>query len=310
MTNKTINIGTRGSKLALYQAHVVQDLFHHQFPGISTNIVIIKTKGDIILDSALSKIGDKGLFTKELEMALVDNTIDVAVNSLKDMPTELPEKLKLGAVLERADVADALVSIGHKKLNELDNTSKIATSSLRRKASLLKYNPEFTIVDIRGNVNSRLKKMENGHCDAMIMASAGLKRLGLEKYITEILPVDTFIPAVGQGAIAIESRKDDEEIDSFLNIINHKKTWIAAEAERAFMHTLEGGCQVPVGCYSSIKSDQITLTGFIASPDGKKYLKKLLSGTLKEAETTGINLAKQLLDLGGLEILNKIKKQT
>ena len=301
-------IGTRGSQLALYQANYIKDLLLKTIPGITPEIKIIKTKGDKILDTSLSKIGDKGLFTKELEDELLKGSIDMAVHSLKDMPTELPEGLKLAAVSERGDISDALVSKNNKKFNELTPKDKIATSSLRRIASLLNYNPEFHIVDIRGNVNTRLKKMEEGHCDAMIMAYTGLKRLGLEDHVTEILPAEDFIPAVSQGAIGIETTKGNPELDALIQQINHMETWNCIIGERAFMKTLEGGCQVPVGCFSKLENDTLILTGFVASTNGKLYLKERISGKITEANELGIKLAALLIEKGGREILNNIRK--
>lgn len=307
MNRSIVKIGTRGSQLALYQANNVKDILEHTFPDLTVELVIIKTKGDKILDTALSKIGDKGLFTKELEVALLNHEVDIAVHSSKDLPTTLPGGLKLGAVTERADIADALISKNHIPLNELTKHHKVATSSLRRRANLLHFNPELQIIDIRGNVNSRLKKMEEGYCDAMIMAAAGLKRLGLEKYITEILPVDTFIPAVSQGAIGIESRENDPETDEILAKISHDLTWKSITAERAFMRKLEGGCQVPVGCVSTITGSKLTLKGFVASVDGSTYLCEELTGNLDKAEQLGDQLAQKLIEKGGAKILQEIR---
>lgn len=222
MESDKIIVGTRGSKLALYQANKVKEELEVQYPKLTVEIKVIKTKGDKILDVALSKIGDKGLFTKELEVALLSKEIDLAVHSLKDLPTDLPDDFKVGAVLERADFRDALVSKGGVKLCELKTSHKIATSSLRRIAGLKKINPDFEIVDIRGNVNTRLQRMEDGHCDAMVMAAAGLQRLGLDHYITEILEPDGFIPAVAQGAIAVETCAGDDRTNNLLQAINHE----------------------------------------------------------------------------------------
>lgn len=303
-----IKIGTRGSQLALYQAELTKKLLLEQFSEIAVEIVIIKTKGDKILDVALSKIGDKGLFTKELEVALIKNEVDIAVHSLKDLPTNLPEGLKLGAVLKRGEFRDALVSKDGRKLNELTSNDTIATSSLRRQAGLLRYNKEFKIVDIRGNVETRLRKMEEGYCDAMIMAAAGLQRLELDKYITEIIEPEVIIPATSQGAIAIESRINDPRIDAFLKEINSSDTWNAIEAERGFLRKVEGGCQVPVGCYTEIDNETITITGFVASVDGTEYLQDTESGLIKDAELTGIKLAQNLIAKGAKRILADIRK--
>lgn len=302
-----IKIGTRGSKLALYQAELVKSKIEALNLGITVEIVIIKTKGDEILDIALSKIGDKGLFTKELEVALHEGGIDIAVHSLKDLPTELSEQSKLAAVLERADFRDALVSKNHKKLSEFTPSDRIATSSLRRKAGILNLNKDLQIVDIRGNVNTRLKKMEDGYCDAIIMAAAGLQRLGLDHYITEILEPTVMIPAVSQGAIAIESRKGDARIDAVCDRLNHIPTWKAIAAERTFMNTLQGGCQIPVGCYTKVVDNSFEIIGFIASVDGQTYLKDSLSGSLDKAQDMGKELAVKLLARGGDVILKDIR---
>lgn len=302
-----IKIGTRGSQLALYQANLTRKLLLEKFPEVTVEIVIIKTKGDKILDVALSKIGDKGLFTKELETALLENEVDIAVHSLKDLPTTLPEGLKLGAVLERAEFRDALVSKDGRKLAELTEKDVIATSSLRRQAGLLKLNKNFKIVDIRGNVETRLRKMEEGYCDAMIMAAAGLQRLNLGNYITEIIEPEVIIPATSQGVIAIESREDDVRIDSYLKDINHQRTWNAIQAERGFLRKIEGGCQVPVGCFSKTEGDTISITGFVAAVDGSEYLTGTETGSIADARITGEKLAGKLIESGADRILNNIR---
>ena len=302
-----IIIGTRGSKLALYQAHKVKDELERYYPDLTVEIKIIQTKGDKILDVALSKIGGKGLFTKELEVALVAGEIDMAVHSLKDLPTELPTEFVIGAILERGDCRDALVSKDGLKLNQLTKNHRIATSSLRRVAGLKKINPNFEIVDIRGNVGTRLQKMEEGYCDAMIMAAAGLQRLGLEKYITEVLEAKDFIPAVAQGAIAVETRSGDQKVNILLQAINHVPTQQMVTAERAFMRTLEGGCQVPVGAYTSVKNGIIMLTGFVSSLDGTNYLKQCMSGPNVKAKELGEDLAQILIERGANEILNEVR---
>ncbi|SHF79046.1 hydroxymethylbilane synthase [Mariniphaga anaerophila] len=309
MNKKTIKIGTRGSQLALFQAKLTQKELHEKFPKITVEIVVIKTKGDKILDVALSKIGDKGLFTKEIENALLANEVDIAVHSLKDLPTTLPEGLTLGAVLKRGEFRDALVSKDGRKLNELTENDVIATSSLRRKAGLLRFNKNFNIIDIRGNVNTRIQKMEEGYCDAMIMAAAGLQRLDLDKYITEIVHPETIIPAASQGIIAIESRADDAATNELLAAINHVPSWNAGEAERGFLRAIEGGCQVPVGCYSQINGDTITLTGFVASVDGTAFLTETETGLVSNSRATGEKLAQKLIERGAAKILDGIRKQ-
>ena len=303
---KHIKIGTRGSQLALYQAEKVKATLENIFPDLQVELKIIKTKGDKILDVALSKIGDKGLFTKEIENALVDGTVDLAVHSLKDLPTTLPEGLKLGAVLERGEFRDALVSKNGKKLSELGAGDIVATSSLRRQAGLMKMNNQIIIKDIRGNVNSRLQKMEDGYCDAMIMAAAGLQRLGLEKYITEIIDPETIVPAVSQGAIAIEIRMNDPEIELLMQKINHPETWDTILAERAFLAHLQGGCQVPLGCFSKVENGTIKMTGFVASLDGTMFIYETISGETGKGAELGVQMAEKMLDKGALEILNQI----
>ncbi|MFW5773660.1 MAG: hydroxymethylbilane synthase [Tangfeifania sp.] len=308
MDKNSIRIGTRGSQLALYQAKKTQKILVEKFPELTVEIDVIKTKGDKILDVALSKIGDKGLFTKEIENALLEGTVDIAVHSLKDLPTVLPVGLKLGAVLKRGEFRDALVSKDGRKLNELTPDDTIATSSLRRKAALLRINKNFNIVDIRGNVNTRLRKMEEGHCDAMIMAAAGLQRLELDHYITEILEPDVLIPATSQGVIAIESRENDARTNGYLKEINHQETWNAIGAERAFLHAIEGGCQVPVGCFTKFDGTRFTITGFVASVDGTQFLIDEEKGTVESAHETGQKLAQKLRQKGAAEILANIRK--
>jgi hydroxymethylbilane synthase len=302
-----ITIGTRGSKLALYQAEKTKAALLIAHPALQVEIKVIQTKGDKILDVALSKIGDKGLFTKEIEVALLNNDADIAVHSLKDLPTTLPEGLELGAVLERGEFRDALVNLNGKKINDLSPSDIIATSSLRRQAALLNLHPEITIKDIRGNVQTRLKRMEEGYCGAMIMAAAGLQRLGLEKYISEIIDPTVIMPAVAQGTIAIEIRENDNEVKNIIKAINHKPTETAILAERAFLRTLEGGCQVPLGCYSQINGDDIVLHGFVASTNGKEFIKETVTGSTSNPEECGIKLAQKLIEKGAKTILEQTR---
>ena len=309
MIKNKIKIGTRGSKLALYQANRLKAELENHFPDTDFEIVVIKTKGDKILDVALSKIGDKGLFTKEIENALLDNRIDMAVHSLKDLPTILPEGLKLGAVLKRGEFRDALVSLNGKKLTDLTTDDVIATSSLRRKAQLLKINPNFNIVDIRGNVNTRIDKMKNGYCTVMVMAAAGLQRLNMDKYISEILNKDKIIPAVSQGIIAIESRINDNRIDTYLQKINDEQSFIAGTAERKFLNVLEGGCQIPVGCYTDFTKNTFSIHGFISKPDGSDYISGNISGKKENAIKLAEQLAKSFLEKGAFKIVEFLRKE-
>lgn len=307
MSNNTIKIGTRGSKLALWQAEQVKAVISAAFPDLIIETVIIKTKGDIILDVSLSKIGDKGLFTKEIETALINGEIDLAVHSLKDLPTELPEGLCIGGMLPRGEVRDVFISKDGRKLSEMTSNDRIATSSLRRKAQLLAYNPDLKIVDIRGNVDTRLKKMEEGHCDALLMAGAGIIRLGYDSYITELLDPTVVLPAVSQGAVAIEIRDEDERIQRIIDAIADEETWNTTMAERWLLRTLEGGCQVPVACYSEVKNDQLRLTGLVASIDGKQVIRKSVSCPIDEGSEKAIELAVSILEEGGKEILDQIR---
>ncbi len=305
--DQTIRIGTRGSQLALYQANVVKEELSRKFPKLLFQIVVIKTKGDKILDVPLSKIGDKGLFTKELEVAMFDNEIDMAVHSLKDLPTRFPEGVVLGAVLKRGEVRDALICSTKRTLKDLTTSDIIATSSLRRKAQLLRLNKDFNIVEIRGNVNTRIRKMEEGYCTVMVMAGAGLQRLGMHQYISELIDTDLVIPACSQGAIAIEIRENDPVIAELLDAINDKETLLATDAERAFLRTLEGGCQIPVGSYSRIVGDQFEITGFISSINGEEFIKDKSVGSISQAVELSEKLAKDLLGRGGREILKAIR---
>ncbi|TVQ19964.1 MAG: hydroxymethylbilane synthase [Bacteroidetes bacterium] len=309
MDNNTITIGTRGSQLALYQAYRVRDAIINRHPHLNAEIKIIKTKGDKILDIALSKIGDKGLFTKELEVELTNGTIDLAVHSLKDLPTRFPEGLTLGGVLERGEFRDALVHKTGKKFDELDATDVIATSSLRRRAQLLRQNPDLKIVDIRGNVNTRLQKMQDGHCTAMIMAAAGLQRLELGHLITETLDPETFIPAVSQGAIAMESRDNDLKVLDILESITHQPTMLAVSAERTFLRMLEGGCQVPIGCFTQVTPEGFRIKGFISNLEATEVIQDERSGSPEQTIDLAKELATFFISKGSVRILDEIRRQ-
>ncbi len=307
MTNNAIRIGTRGSQLALYQANLVKTKLEEAFPTRTFEIVIINTKGDKILDVALSKIGDKGLFTKELELALFANEVDLCVHSLKDMPTVFPEGAQLGAILERAEFKDAWVSKNGISLEDMNETHKVATSSLRRIAQVKRINPKVEVVDIRGNVNTRLKKMHDGYCDAMVMAGAGLIRLGLDNEITSLFEPDQLVPACGQGAIAVEIRENDTSISEVVNALHCDNTYQKITAERSFLNELEGGCQIPIGSYAVIKGDELELTGMVALPDGSKELRATENGKSIDAEKIGRKLGQKIITLGGKEILTQVR---
>lgn len=309
MPDRPFIIVTRGSRLALYQTERVREELEKAFPEREFDIRIVKTRGDKILDVALSRIGDKGLFTKELEVMLQQGEADLAVHSMKDMPTELPEGLEIAGVLERADVRDALISVAGKPLSGLDETDVVATSSLRRRAQLLRLNPRLRIVDIRGNVDTRLQKMADGYCTATVMAAAGLLRLGYGDRITQLLDPQIMLPAAAQGAIAIEIRKDDPLVAPMIQRINHQATWTAVLAERIFLQALEGGCQIPIGCWSETEGNQFRITGFVSDLDGRKQLKDTLSGDPADAGNLALQLAGMFLDAGAREMIRKIRRE-
>ena len=299
--SKTIFIGTRSSALALYQSNLVKNLLESNNPEIKVELVEMSTKGDRVLDVPLAKIGDKGLFTLELDNALREGKIDMAVHSLKDLPTVFVEGTKLGAVVKRADYRDAFLSVDGRKLEELTGNDKVATSSLRRVAQVLNLNPKVQIVDIRGNVGTRVKKMKNGHCNAMLMASAGLTRLNMQDEITYYFEPEELLPAPAQGAIAVQIRNNDKDIANLVAPINHRETETCITAERAFLNQLEGGCQLPIGALAKIENGKIILDGMIASTDGKQLLRDTAEGD--DADKLGRYLADKLYAIGGDEIL-------
>ena len=311
MKKDTIVIGTRSSKLALWQADYVEAKLRERYPELPVVQKRMTTKGDRVLDAPLAKIGGKGLFTKELEQAMLAGEIDLAVHSLKDMPTELPEGLMLAAVTERFDPGDAVVSPRYRTLANLPQGAKVGTSSLRRRAQLLAKRPDLEIVSLRGNVNTRLKKLEEENFDAIILAVAGLKRLGFHDRITEVLPREICLPAVGQGALAIEARADDEATLSLIAFLDDAATRAAAtraasRAERAFLARVEGGCQVPVGVYAEAADEALEMEAVIASIDGERLYRKKNAGSALDAEKIGRALAEELLAMGGKEILQEL----
>ena len=307
MKNGTIVIGTRSSKLALWQADFVADAIKKEYPGLHIEKKLMTTKGDKILDAPLAKIGGKGLFTKELENEMLEGGIDIAVHSLKDMPTDIPEGLVISAITKRFDSGDAMVSLSHRKFEELPKGAKVGTSSLRRKAQLLALRPDLNFVDLRGNVNTRLRKLEEDNFDAIILAVAGLKRLGFGNRITEVLPKEIILPAVGQGALAIETRAGDEDVRDIISFLDDGDTRACAQAERAFLSRVEGGCQVPVGVYATIeKAGDLSVEAVIASLDGQRIYRDRLQGNREDAEPLGERLAEILLDAGGREILKEL----
>lgn len=301
-----LTIGTRQSLLALWQSNHIAALLREKYPECEVVLKKIVTKGDRILDVPLAQIGGKGLFTKEIETELADGTIDLAVHSLKDMPTVLPEGLCLTAITERANVGDAFVSNKYASFEELPLGAVIGTSSLRRKAQLLAARPDLHIMDLRGNVDTRLRKLDEGLYDAIILAAAGLERLGHGDRITALIPPDVCLPAVGQGALAIEARTADDEVRSMLEFLNDLPTKQSTDAERAFLGLLEGGCQVPIGVHADVAGEQIKIEAIIAALDGSTVLRDTITGKAEDAIALGQQLGKKMLAAGGQEILAAI----
>lgn len=303
----SFRIGTRGSKLALWQANHINNLLSASNSELEIEIQIIKTTGDAILNSPLSEIGGKGVFVKEIEEALLSKNIDIAVHSMKDVPTVLPAGLTIGAVVERHDPRDAFISKTGLTLAELSEGSRVGTGSLRRASQLLHHYPGIKIVPIRGNVDTRIRKLkEDGEFDAIVLAVAGLERMGLGEEITEVISTDIMLPAPGQGIVAIECRGDDQETANVLRKINHTETEIAATSERAFLYRLAGDCNVPVGCNATLSGNMINLSGIISSPDGKVLIKKDASDSIQHSQQLGERLAEMILEAGGNRILEQL----
>ncbi|WP_088894040.1 hydroxymethylbilane synthase [Leptolyngbya ohadii] len=306
---RSIRIGSRKSQLALVQTYWVQGELQKLFSDRNFEVHTMSTQGDKILDVALSKIGDKGLFTKELEVGMLNGDIDFAVHSLKDLPTRLPEGLMLGCVTEREDPADALVvheNFKDKQLDTLPEGAVVGTSSLRRLAQLRHHYPHLSFKDIRGNLNTRLQKLDSGEFDAIILAVAGLKRLGMGDRIHQVIPSEVSLHAVGQGALGIECRTNDPEILNLLKALEHQPTAYRCYAERSFLRELEGGCQVPIGVNTVLDGDHLTLTGMVASIDGQRLIKDSVTGAATDAEAIGIQLAHKMREQGATEILQQI----
>jgi len=299
-------IGTRGSKLALWQAEWVHARLRQLEPGLSVSLKRIKTIGDKILDTPLATIGGKGLFVKEIEDALLRGEIDLAVHSMKDVPTRLPEGLEILSIPEREDPRDALISRDGVTLDRLAAGSRIGTSSLRRQAQLLNVRPDLSIQMLRGNVDTRIRKLEAREYDGIILAAAGLRRLGWTDRITEYLSPDVCLPAIGQGALALEGRADDAFVREVTARLEHRPTRIAVTAERALLERLEGGCQVPIAAYATIDDDALTMNALVAGVNGRRLVRDSIQGSVNEARRLGITLAERLLARGGDEILREI----
>ena len=309
MSRSTLILGTRGSKLAVHQSQWVQARLQELAPGLTISLQRIQTSGDKILDVPLAKIGGKGLFVKEIEDALLSKEIDLAVHSMKDVPTALPEGLDIRCVPPREEPRDALITGDGCRLDQLKPGARIGTSSLRRQAQLLHYRPDFTIEMLRGNLDTRLRKLREGQFDAIVLAAAGLRRLAWDAEITEYLPVHLSLPAIAQGALGIEARSDDTFVRELLSRFEHRPTRITVTAERALLHRLEGGCQVPIAAHAELDGDRLTVDGLVASVDGRRVIRHQIQGPASEAQALGTKLAERLLADGGDVILKEIYGQ-
>ncbi len=305
---ETLRVGTRGSLLAKTQTEWILSRLRTENPGLETELVIVRTTGDIQQGVSFAEVGTKGMFVKEIEQALLDNEIDLGVHSLKDMPGELPAGLTLACIPQREDARDALISLNNLTIDELPNGAKVGTSSIRRQSQLLNYRPDLNISELRGNLDTRLRKLDENAYDAILLACAGLNRLGLAHRITHPLSESICLPAVGQGALALETRKDDLLTIQLLEAVHHFETASAVTAERGFQSALGGGCSVPAAAHAKIFNDGLTINGWIASADGQNQIRDTLSGDSKDAEKIGRALAERMLQTGGREILRGINR--
>lgn len=299
-------IGSRGSGLALWQANWIKSQLEELHAGLQVDITIIKTSGDKIQDVPLTKIGGKGLFVKEIEEALLRRDVDIAVHSMKDVPMKLPYELEISVVTERENPFDALISKDNIQLDDLPKNAKIGTGSLRRSSQLLKYRSDFEIVPLRGNIDTRIKKLDSEGLDAIILAAAGLRRMGWGDKIAQVIPAEIILPAMGQGAVGIETRQHDPDVLEAIMALDHEETHLALDAERAFVDVLEGGCQVPIGAYATLDEKTITLSGLVASLDGKTIYQASKQRPLVEAKQLGQELGKEILAMGADKILKEI----
>ncbi|WP_318484332.1 hydroxymethylbilane synthase [Photobacterium leiognathi] len=306
MTSQPIRIATRKSPLAMWQAEFVKAELEQAHPGIVVELVPMVTKGDIILDTPLAKVGGKGLFVKELEVAMLEGRADIAVHSMKDVPVEFPEGLGLVTICEREDPRDAFVSNKYNNIDELPQGAIVGTSSLRRQCQIRAQRPDLIVNDLRGNVNTRLRKLDDGEYDAIILACAGLKRLKMDDRIRSEIAPETSLPAVGQGAVGIECRLDDTRVRQLLDALNHQPTAIRVLCERAMNNRLQGGCQVPIGSYALLEGDEIWLRALVGEPDGSKIVRAEIRGPIAQAEQLGTTLADQLLADGAKDILDRL----
>lgn len=305
---RKLRVGSRGSELALVQARTIVARLREQVPALEMEIEIIRTRGDIVTDVPLSQVGDRGLFIKEIETALTEHRIDFAVHSMKDVPSLIPAGLTLAATTDRLDPRDALISRGSQRVEDLPEEGVLATGSLRRRSQALAMRPDLNIVDLRGNVTTRVRKFESSSWDGMLLAGAGLERLGLTHHIAGRISTDQILPAVGQGALALEARQDDQEVIEVLRRLEHFDTAIAVRSERAFLGRLEGGCQVPIAALGSVQGDLIVLEGYLGAIDGQHVVRKRGQAPASEAEHLGVALAEQILEEGGQEILEEVRR--
>ncbi|MEG3756098.1 hydroxymethylbilane synthase [Psychromonas arctica] len=306
MSKKIIRIATRHSPLAMWQANFVKAELLKHHADLTVELLPMKTKGDIILDTPLAKVGGKGLFVKELEVAMLENRADIAVHSMKDVPVDFPDGLGLSVICEREDPRDAFVSNHFKEITELPQGAVVGTCSLRRQCQIKSIRPDLVIKDLRGNVNTRLRKLDEGEYDAIILAASGLMRLEMHDRIASFIAPEVSLPAVGQGAVGIECRLDDKKTMALLAPLNHQPTRIRVTAERAMNLALEGGCQVPIGSFALLEGEQVFLRGLVGSVDGKHIIRKEITGHIDQAHVLGETLAQQLLDAGAKEILNEV----
>lgn len=304
---KEIRIGTRGSPLALWQANWVKENLSQAYPQLRISLVGIRTKGDKLVDVSLAKVGGKGLFVKEIEEKLLVGRIDLAVHSMKDVPVQLPKGLHIQSIPLRDDPGDVLISRNHLTLEELPRGAKIGTSSLRRRAQLLSYRPDLSIVPLRGNVDTRVRKLRTMDLDAVVLAAAGVKRMKLEERISQSISPEVCLPAIGQGALGIETRVDDDEVNQYLSLLDHEPSHLSVRAERAYLGRLGGGCQVPIAGLGTVSDDgMLALRGLVGSLDGRKLIKGMMEGEAGKALELGIALAEDLLSRGADEILREI----
>ncbi|MCK9420703.1 MAG: hydroxymethylbilane synthase [Nitrospirae bacterium] len=307
---KQIRIGTRASALALWQAEWVKSELEKKYSGMAVTLTKIKTTGDKILDVPLAKVGGKGLFVKEIEEAMLANEIDIAVHSMKDVPTFFPDGLHLACITKREDARDALLSRNNVAFKDLPRGANVGTSSLRRQAQLMNARPDFVIHQLRGNVGTRLQKLKEGKFDAIILAAAGVKRLGLDANVSEYLSPEISLPAIGQGALGIECRMDDRELNDMIAFFNHTDSSTCVRGERALLKRLEGGCQVPIACYGRVKDGKLMLIGLVGSVDGKRIVRDSIEGDPEKAEKLGVTLAEKLLSQGADVILREVYGNT